>query len=256
MIGNSRPSLLLTDRDRALFNALAEARLLDREQIQALLNFGSVTRANDRLSRLATSGFLLRYFLGTKAGGRKALYSLSRRGADSIALKKVWRLQRSKDELLVGEVFVEHQLAVNWCWVSMQREPEGKLIRFVRFYQPIARELSLIPDGYAELTRQGAIQPVFLEVDLGTETSRVWSKKTEAYLKLAASGMFQQIFHQQRFKVAVVCVSERRMRSLRQTVLKQTSKLFYFSLLHSIRRDGFTRTRWLRPDGDAHETIA
>ena len=84
----------------------------------------------------------------------------------------------------------------------------------------------------------------------------MWVKKVELYLKLATSGEFQEIFHQQRFKVAVVCTSERRLQSLRRTVRKHTTKLFYFSLLETIKRDGFAAPHWLRPEGDAHEAIA
>ena len=131
-----------------------------------------MTRANDRLSRLHAAGLLHRHLLGTVAGGRKALYSLSQRGAGSVGESKVWRLQRADDELLVGEAFVEHQLAVNSCWISVKCGPEANLVRFVRFNEPIARSIPLAPDGYCEFSIGPTIQPVFLEVDLGTETSR------------------------------------------------------------------------------------
>ena len=113
-----------------------------------------------------------------------------------------------------------------------------------------------MPDGYAELQGSNGVQPVFLEVDLTTETSRVWAKKVELYLKLAASGEFQRIFRHSRFKVAVVCTSDRRLQSLRRTVCKHTTKLFYFTLLETIRRDGLCAAPWLRPEGDAHQSIA
>ena len=254
MTGNRPRSILLTDRDRALFQALGDARLLDREQIQSLLNFGSITRANDRLHRLCAAGFLLRHFLGTRAGGRKAIYSLSSRGADCIQLGKLWKLQRAKDELLVGEPLVEHLLAVNWCWIWMRIGTDCGLVRFVRFNQPILPAIPLIPDGYAELGKS-AIQSVFLEVDLGTESSRVWGTKTTQYLNLAVSGQFSQMFHQQRFKVAVVCTSERRLQSLRRAVRTRTTKLFFFSLLSNIKRDGFMGAHWLRPEGDSSGSI-
>jgi Replication-relaxation len=256
MTGNNPSRVVMTDRDRELFAFLHEARLLDREQIQRLLCFGSVTRANDRLSRLHAAGLLYRYFIGTIASGRKALYAISPRGAASMGREMVWKLHRAQNELLVGEAGIEHQLAVNWCWISMRCSPNPNLIRFVRFNEPISRALPLAPDGYAELQGSGGVQPVFLEVDLTTETSRVWARKVELYLKLATSGEFQEIFHKQRFKVAVVCTSDRRLKNLRRTVRKQTTKLFYFSLLETTKRDGFAAPHWLRPEGDARESVA
>lgn len=256
MTGNNPSRVVLTERDRELFALLHEAKLLDREQIQQLLNFGSITRANDRLSRLHAAGLLYRYFIGTIASGRKALYAISPRGAASIGREMIWKLHRPQDELLVGEAGIEHQLAVNWCWISMRRGVNPDLARFVRFKEPISRALQLVPDGYAELQGSYGVQPVFLEVDLTTETSRVWAKKVELYLKLATTGEFQEIFCQPRFKVAVVCTSERRLQSLRRIVRKQTTKLFYFSLLETTKRDGFAASHWLRPDGDARDSIA
>lgn len=256
MTGNNYSSILLTSRDLSLLKTLVEAKLLDREQVQKLLNFGSITRVNERLFRLHAAGLLHRYFLGTLAGGRKAIYGISQRGSNTIGGGRVWKLQRSEDELLVGEAFVEHQLAVNWCWISVKCGPNPNLVRFVRFNEPIAPAIALTPDGYAELKTASGIQAAFLEVDLGNETSRVWDRKVELYLKLATSGEFERMFQQQRFKIAVVCTSERRIENLRRTVRKHTSKLFYFSHLETIKRDGIAVPHWLRPEGDTRESIA
>jgi hypothetical protein len=255
MNGNSSPPIVITDRDRQLFAFLAEAKLLDREQIQQLLPFASVTRTNDRLSRLHSNGLLRRCFVGTGAGGRKALYALSSKGASVIGREKFWRLRSADGELLVGDVSVEHKLAVNWCWLAMLRDCGANSVRFTRFDEPISPALPLAPDGYAELDLPTAVHPLFLEVDMTTETSRVWEKKVELYLKLAASGEFERMFRRPRFKVAVVCTSERRLKNLRKVIRKQTAKLFYLSLLQTIKRDGFLASPWLRPDGDAHESI-
>ena len=256
MTGNKSLGIVVTDRDRQLLALLAEAKLMDREQIQRLLTFGSITRANDRLSRLHAAGLLRRFFVGTVAGGRKALYSISPKGASLAGIEKFWKLQRAENELLVGEAFVDHQLSVNWCWIAMKSEPDFNLIRFVRFNEPISPALPLAPDGYAELEVPSEVHPVFLEVDFGNESSRVWDRKVELYLKLATSGEFERMFRQRRFKVAVVCTSVRRIESLRRTVRKQTAKLFYFTLLSTIKCDGFHGAHWLRPEGDASESIA
>lgn len=256
MTGSNVHRIVVTDRDRQLLVHLGEAKLLDREQIERLLGFSSSNRANDRLFRLQAAGLLRRFYLGTMAGGRKAIYSISQKGAGVVGLESFWKFQRAENELLVGEAFIEHQLAVNWCWISSRFGPDFNLIRFLRFDQPIAPSLLLVPDAYLELEVSGVIYPIFLEVDLGTESSRVWDKKVELYLKLATLGEFQRRFHQTRFKIAVVCTSERRLQSLRRIVCKQTAKLFYFSLLETTNREGFVAAHWLRPDGDVRESLA
>jgi len=255
MIGSNLHRVVLTHRDRLLLEYAAEGKLLDREQIQRLAGFGSVNRANDRLLRLHSAGLLHRYFLGTVAGGRKSIYAISPKGAAAIGAEKFWKFQRAEDELLVGEAFVEHQLAVNWCWISAKFVPNSKLIRFVRFNEPIAPAIQLRPDGYAELEFSGGIQPVFFEIDLGNESSPVWDRKIELYLKLATTGEFARIFQQPRFKVAVVCTSERRLHNLRRIVRKHTLRVFYFSLLEIINHEGLSAPHWLRPEGDAQETL-
>jgi hypothetical protein len=255
MTGNNPSRVIVTDRDRKLLRYLSEAKLLDREQIQQLLGFGSVTRANDRLSRLHAANLIYRYFVGTVAGGRKALYTISPRGAAAIGEPVRWKMRHSQDELLVGEPGVQHQLAINWCWIWMKSCSDSNLIRFVRFAEILSPSLPLMPDGYAELQSSSGVQLVFLEVDLTTETSRVWNRKVQLYLKLAYTGDFRRLFQQPRFKVAVVCTSKRRLDNLRRVVLKHTPKLFYFTLLETIKRDGFGGAHWLRPEGDATQPI-
>jgi len=56
-------------------------RIIDQEQAKIVAGFGSTTRANVRLLGLTRAGFLRRFFLGTTAGGTKALYAISRQGA-------------------------------------------------------------------------------------------------------------------------------------------------------------------------------
>jgi len=59
MTGNSPQRILLTDRDGQLLLYLAEAKLLDREQIQQLLDFAVCTQQD----------FSIAIFLGLLPGG-------------------------------------------------------------------------------------------------------------------------------------------------------------------------------------------
>src|SRR5215475_5187725 len=105
MPGNSTCPVVLTDRDRLLLKELATAKVIDREQAKKIAGFRSTTRANDRLLKLTRTGFLRRFFLGTRAGGTKAIYSLSARGAQ-VAEIEGRLIKRKNNSLLVGDLFV------------------------------------------------------------------------------------------------------------------------------------------------------
>jgi len=79
--GNNNRTIVVQERDRHLLRELGVMRVVDREQVQNVAQFGSITRVNARLLALTRAGLLRRFFLGTTAGGKKALYSLSARGA-------------------------------------------------------------------------------------------------------------------------------------------------------------------------------
>jgi hypothetical protein len=88
---------------------------------------------------------------------------------------------------------------------------------------------------------------MFLEVDRGTEGQRIWKNKIEAYLRLAASGEFLKRFGQPRFRVLVIAPAERRLKSIRQSVVRLTEKIFWFAPFQSINTEGFWSAVWLRP---------
>jgi hypothetical protein len=255
---NNHSSILLVDRDLHLLRELEIPKFLDREMAQAVCGFPSVNRANDRLLRLHRAGLLRRHFVGTEAGGRKALYSLSAKSAAIVLPASRWRFQRPENTLLVGDSFVEHQSAINWIWIAAKYRalPNAEFQHWMNFPKPISESTALVPDGYFELKTAGGIQSIFLEADLGTETSKVWERKTALYIKLATSGEFTRILQQPRFKVAVVATSELRLRNLRRIVGKHISKIFFFNTLDTIRRDGLLAPSWLRPEGDARQSLA
>src|SRR6202521_5487825 len=111
MTGNNHKGIILQDRDRHLLRELALMRVIDREQAMCVAGFGSTTRANSRLLGLTRAGLLRRFFLGTKAGGKKALYALSRTGAKLVDVP--FRApRRAHNEVLIADSFVTHQLCI------------------------------------------------------------------------------------------------------------------------------------------------
>lgn len=251
MSGNNRPAIVLQPRDRHLLEELGTLRIVDREQAKLVCGFQSTTRANARLLALTKSGLLRRFFIGTSAGGLKATYSLSPKGA-AVAQVPHSAPQRKNNAALVGDLFIEHQLALNSLILELQYRPipiHGiALCRWRYFSQPISQKFPLIPDAYIELNSPSGIKAMFLEVDLGTESARVWTRKVQLYLRFALSGEFQRAFHQPQFRVLVVAPSERRLRSIRAIVAKQTEKIFWLRSFQTLNR-GFWSPLWWRPTG-------
>ncbi len=258
MPGNNQQRVVITERDGLLLKELGVARIVDREQAKEIAGFQSTTRANDRLLKLTNSGLLKRFFLGTRAGGTKALYSLSRKGAAVVDVPG--RLvRRRQDSLLVGDQFVEHQLSINSIWIQAKFRPipsfDIQFVRWLTFQSPLSLKTPLIPDGYFELKSPSGTHAMFLEVDRGSESLKVWTRKVSLYLQLAASGEFQELFKTPRFRVLVAVSSERRLETIRRTVRQQTEKIFWFSTLDTINRDGLFAPIWLRPEGAERQSL-
>jgi hypothetical protein len=256
MTGNSQ-GLVLQPRDRRLLEELAIMRVIDREQAKVVAGFGSTTRVNARLLRLTQVGLLKRFFTGTTAGGAKALYALSLQGARAIGVP-LRGPQRRRDEAIIADFFVEHQLAVNevYCRLKFRALPLGIFFRrWLAFSEPVTQGLKLIPDGYVELGTPAGTLGAFLEVDLGTESLTVWKEKVQQYLQLAVSGEFKRRFGEERFRVLVIAHSERRLHSIRQTVATITDKLFWFANQRTAQEKDFFGSIWFRPKSNSTEPL-
>jgi hypothetical protein len=256
MTGSNGAGLILQERDRSLLRELNVLRVIDREQAKLVGGFRSTTRANARLLALTNAGFLRRFFLGTTAGGRRAIYSLSTKGAATVQVTG-YAPQRKPDALLAADLFIEHQLALNSVLFGFRygpAPPDVSLRRWMYFQKPLSQSTALIPDGYVELAFPSGIKGMFLEVDQGTESSRVWAKKGELYIRLARSREFPALFHQSQFRVLVIAPTERRLLSIRATIAKLTDKIFWFSSLESLNHD-FWSTGWIRPTGDQKHSL-
>jgi len=243
--------MVIQERDRHLLRELAVMRVIDREQAKIVARFGSTTRVNTRLLRLTRAGLLRRFFMGTTAGGAKALYSLSAKGAQAVDVP-LRGLQRRNDETLVADFFVQHQLAINELYCSLKYgalPPEFAFGRWISFTESLTPSLHLIPDGYVELKTPSGTLAAFLEVDLGSESLAVWKEKVRAYLLYAVSGDCERQFGQSRFRVMVMAPTERRLNSIRTVVAEATDKIFWLTTLEATGGKNFFGPVWLRPKG-------
>lgn len=253
MTGTSRKGIVLQPRDRHLLEELAVMRIIDREQSRLVAPFGSITRANGRLLALTRAGLLRRIFLGTAAGGKKALYLLSLSGARLAGASSIGP-KRKRDELVVADLFVAHQFFVNDLYCAFKygfNIPDGmRFCRWLAFPAPLDRTIPLVPDGYVELDGSGLALAAFIEVDLGHERLSVWQGKVRNYLHYAVSGRFAEQFGRSRFLVLAVCDSRGRMESLRAATASLTDKIFRFATFSSIRDHGLWSAVWLKPKGN------
>jgi len=242
-------------RDVAFFRELAMLGIVDHDQARLVAGFGSINRTNKRLLKLVRAGLLRRFFLGS-GSGRKALYALSEKGAH-LASVPFRGLRRPEGAMLAADFFVEHQLAINaiYCAAKFGEAPLGiEFLRWTTFHAPILPELRLIPDGYLECKGPHGITTAFLEVDLATESLKVWREKTRQYLQLALSGGYERAFGQPRFRVLVIAPSARRLESLRTAIAGITEKIFRFGLLADAQQN-FFQPIWKRPLGHQLEPL-
>jgi hypothetical protein len=258
MNGNNRRGLVLQARDLNLLQELDTMRVIEREQAKLVAGFGSTTRANTRLLALTKAGLLRRTFFGTVGSGHKAVYALTAKGAVAVGAK-LGELAFKPADHLVGSPFLLHQIEINKIYLALKYRPlpqEGmRLIHWRVFREPILAAFSLIPDGYFELETSAGVRAMFVEVDLGTETNRVWRKKVQMYLHLALSGQFQREFGQSQFRVLVIAPSGRRLEGIRRLASQSTNKIFWFASLEFINRDGFWSAAWLRPAGGQRQPL-
>jgi hypothetical protein len=258
MGGNSRRGMVVQARDEHMLHEAAVMRVFDCELAKLAAPFHSTSRANARLLALVNAGLLRRFFQGTRAGGTKALYTLTPKGARLIGVPYNG-LRHGKDELIVTNFFIAHQMAVNEFYCAVKYGPKSvpgmQFIRWLTFAEPIAPATQLVPDGFCELTTPHTILSAFLEIDLGHEGMPVWNKKVANYLGYAASGKFEERFRQNRFRVLVITNSERRLEGICTVVGSLTDKIFWLSTLDAIRRESPWGPIWRRPTANTPQSL-
>ena len=219
--------------------------------------FNSTTRVNTRLLALTRAGLLRRFFLGVSEGSRKALYSLSPKGAALIGATS-HGLRRPNDAYLIANFLAIHQLAINDIYCALKRAcvtESISLSRWLSFHEALVQNLRLIPDAYCELSTPRTTIAAFLEIDLGHERLKVWTAKINHYLQFALSGDYGRTFGREQFRVLVIANSEKRLQFLRKTVRTSTQKIFWFTTIDSIRSEGPFAAVWLRPEGDEPQLL-
>jgi hypothetical protein len=254
MIGNKdNRRLLLQPRDLHLLKEAAILKVFDRIQAQICAGFHSAPRANTRLPKLVSAGLLGRFFIATESGGRKSIYTPTKKGA-AVAEVSFSGIKRSKDKLLFGDLFVAHQLHINDIYLKVKYKiPPEAGVRFKRWIvpkAPLSAATPIIPDAFFQIEDSVRTVSSFLECDMGGESGKVWLQKIEAYIAFATTGEFQRQFGERQFRVLIATTTYRRIRFIRSLITKYTDKIFWLSTFELINRNGFWSSVWLRPNGD------
>src|SRR5581483_3931622 len=86
-------------------------------------------------------------------------------------------LSRNIDQTLAGDLFLQHQQAINSLYLALKFKPMPKaglsLRRYAVFYEPLSEAIHLTPDAYCEIESPGGISAMFIEADLGTESLKI-----------------------------------------------------------------------------------
>ncbi len=243
-------AMVLTDRDIKIVADVADFQILTRDQLQRLGHFRSRTRANATLLRLTAFGYLCRRYQPAVAGTQRALYLL---GPQSAALLNQGGLNVAAERKRVktlSDLFLAHQLLVNDVRLSFRRV--GTVAHLDRWTNDVdlrAAALGIIPDGHVAYIIEGKHFGAFIELDRGTETLDRWQSKVHAYIRLAASGRYRQVFGHQYFRVLVVAPATARIEHLRRATARVTDKIFWFTGIQPLAVDGPLASIWWRPTG-------
>jgi Replication-relaxation len=250
--------IALTERDRHLIGLVSRFRLLSRDQLMALAPFRSLTRANTRLASLVRAGLLSRkvlpiypgkgsaqslYYLGTQSvNATDALSHAPRAQVRQIAR---WDLRQVEHVLAANQVLVDFLTAVQAVVpavpTSFRSDPE---------LRQIFADSALVPDGWFAWTEVGRRFNCFVEVDLHHEGLREWRSKVLRYLEYAESGLHQDRFGFNAFRVCVIARTSKRLASLRQ-IAEAAGRLFLFGEARAVTAQQFFNAVWLAARGTA-----
>lgn len=182
----------LSESDHLIVDDIVRFRLMSAQQLQ-LLHFGNEPadgrRCRRQLARLADSGVIDR--LPRRVGGRgkgsdSTLYRLGRAGRRlrqiSGAAGPSWQ---------PSAAFAAHTLAIADLYVELRQLDVQQCLRLVEFTaEPGAwrtftwkmKPVTLKPDAFVRLDLEGVSWQYFVEIDRGTESSKVIARKCETYL--------------------------------------------------------------------------
>ena len=280
--------IMLQYRDIILFEALAKYRYLKTSRIHELIFDGkSDTAIRRRLAKLYQNNYIDRIFienpLATHYRG-EACYFLDRDGYRVLVEEKGYRGRFHQKNKNVKPIFLNHTLLGidfrleversienntdvllpqnGWVTEYDMLDPQAtkkkdKYILFNEVFDPFnQKKMTLYPDAAFVLNGIGEYKDkqalYFVEIDRGTESSSVISKKLRAYHCFSLSKAFKRYAKVDFFRVLFVTTSLRRVNGIMQNLEGSFGlDLFFFADTAIINESNvITDSIWARSNGE------
>jgi hypothetical protein len=270
------PRCLLQERDIAMLEDLWRYRCLTTSQLQLLrgsdadpvLRFVSRLTLTRRLKLLFHGKYVRRLARPSIAGMQEPVYLLDSEGAKTLSLRHGEVSARAPSQL-PKLAALEHILAINQFRVSLTaaslaRDTQsgcellewqaGNAAKFsVTFAtdpkKPIPRKVTLIPDGRFAVKTGELKLFYFLEVDLGSEVSRILTEKCRTYYAFWQSGGFGEQYSVAAnvgFRVLFIAPTAKRAATILGAIqkLEVGRNMFWVALQEEITPSTITRPIW------------
>lgn len=201
----------LTDRDREIARVVEQLRLISGRQLERLFfAHGGMPASRARLARVAlrrlTEARVLsrlgRTVGGARAGSGAWIYELGPAGERLLGYWRGEGIGRTRQPHEPGQRFVTHTLTIAESYVRIREAERAGRFEVVEVQTepkvwrktvgPAGRLDVLKPDAYLALAQGGYLDAWWLELDLGTESSRVVTRQCLAYQRYRQTGREQR----------------------------------------------------------------
>jgi Replication-relaxation len=196
----------LIERDYAMLERVSGLRFVSGSQLTRMHFTGSADpaanaraarRALLRLTRLDVLERLPRTVGGARAGSAGFIYRLASAG-QRLAIEQGWQPSGHRRQSHVpGTLYLGHALQVAELHTLLVEADRSRRIELLALsaepacWRSYGQRATLKPDSYIRLGIGDYEDSYFIEVDMGTESSRTLERKLQGYLDYEASGKEQ-----------------------------------------------------------------
>jgi len=224
----TQSTMSLSQRDQQLLDALATYPFLTIRQLCQLV-FGRLsarTYCATRLARLYQARLVDRLYLARSyRGGSLAVYTLRRRNKVQRSPYFLEHTLATLDFILAVRAYCQGRDDLELAQVVLERELRREPVRV----QEGSRGVPVVPDCYLQLTwhcnGRAYTLPLALELDRGTQTSRVWRAKVRRYLAFVARGYPERFGTHALTVVVLTTAGPKRLRTLVQAIEGELTRL-------------------------------
>ncbi len=253
----------IAERDIELFDALYKLGVMTRLQIQQYTDRHCVSEINRRLRKLYDTGHVDRRFLPRQFGSTPAVYMIGSKGTAILAGKdqahstiierRRYRFKRISDNSLPHELMISEFACL--LKGTFRRYSNCDLLAWECDEELVGKcniiasgaDLELKPDAYGSYHLHKTLYNFFLEADMGNEPISRINMKVEFYRSFKASGLFQNNFNRQAFRLLIVTNSGSRAKNICQSLPVSNDLKIFVGNIDAMRIDPLLAPLWLVP---------